>query len=117
MEKHLSSILFQYHETLASIRDKIAQISVDKGDFKDALNMLELSMKYTRARYGENSIEVGHELLKYSDVLLIFLQSNCDMKRKTQLCDILQEALKIFRLQNGSDSKVCVELTEKLSLL
>jgi len=117
IEKHLSSILYQHHEILASVRDRIAQICVDKGEFKDALNMLEFSVKYTRARYGENSIEVGHELLKFSDVLIIFLQSTCDMKRKSQLCDILQEALKIFKLQNGSDSKICVELTEKLSLL
>merc|ERR1711915_641647 len=94
IEQHLSSILFQHHEILASVRDRIAQICVDKGEFKDALNMLEFSVKYTRARYGENSIEVGHELLKFSDVLIIFLQSTCDMKENLNYVIFYKRRLK-----------------------
>ena len=116
-EKILAKFLYKHHEVLATLRDTIAKVSVDNGCIKEALAMLELSLDYTKARYGDNSIEFGHELLKFSDVLFISVQANGDSRQRTKLCDILQQALLIFQLNYGSESKLCKEIIEKLGLL
>ena len=118
LEKFWSQKLFKHHESLAVLRDRIAKLKIDQGCFREALNMLDLGLEYTEARYGDNSIEMGHELLKYSDVLVILLQTGATVNSdKVRLEQTLIKSLKIFELQNGSGSKVCKEIKDKLATL
>ena len=118
LEKFWSQKLFKHHESLAVLRDRIAKLKIDQGSFREALKMLDLGLEYTEARYGDNSIEMGHELLKYSDVLVILLQTGATVNSdKVRLEQTLIKSLKIFELQNGSGSKVCKEIKDKLSTL
>lgn len=118
LEKFWSQKLFRHHESLAVLRDRIAKLKIDQGSFREALKMLDLGLEYTEARYGDNSIEMGHELLKYSDVLVILLQTGATVNSdKVRLEQTLIKSLKIFELQNGSGSKVCKEIKDKLATL
>ena len=118
LEKSWSQKLFKHHESLAALRDRIAKLMIDRGYFQEALKTLDLGLEYTEARYGDNSIEMGHELLKYSDVLVIILQTGARANSdKDRLEQTLIKCLEIFTLQNGSGSKVCKEIKDKLSTL
>ena len=73
---------------------------------------------YTQVRYGEDSIESGHELLKYTDVLLAVLQSGQEEAHtRKRLRDSLKQAQRIFTLQTGKQSKTVKEIKEKLKYL
>ena len=71
-------------------------------------------------RYGPHSIEVGHELIKYTDVLLGDLQDTT--KRSSQYGEKLAEAracleraLQIFELHYGVWHKTHHEIAQKLA--
>ena len=114
-EKVQARTLYRHHENLATVRDKIAMMEVDRGQLSSALRRLWLGVEYTRTRYGEGSIELGHELLKLSDVLLAKLQS--EGGDQVELSAVLREALTIFSTQHGSDSRNCMEIKQKLDFL
>ena len=63
LEKTWSGILYRHHETLAALRDKIARLEVERGCVEAGLEMLGRGVEYTKVRYGEDSVEAGHELL------------------------------------------------------
>lgn len=118
LEASWSKALYKYHESLAALRDKIAKLEVDRGNVREAAGMLERGLEYTGVRYGEDSVEAGHELLKYSDVLLVILQSGRDEGHDRQrLCDALKQAEKIFTLQTGKQSKTVKEIKDKIKYL
>ena len=63
LEKTWSGILYRHHKTLASLRDKIARLEGECGGVEAGLEMLGRGVEYTKVRYGEDSVEAGHELL------------------------------------------------------
>ena len=111
-EKCQAETLYRHHEALAKLRDKIAMLEVDRGQYGEALRMLRLGVEYTTVRYGEDSIELGHELLKLSDVMLARLQEEGGDQR--DLVTVLRQALTIFRTHHGKDSVNCKEINQKL---
>ena len=114
LEASWSKILYKHNETLAALRDKIAKLEVDRGNVREAARMLEGGLEYTQARFGEDSVEAGHELLKYSDVLLVILQSGMeDGHDRRRLCNALKQAQRIFTLQTGEQSKTVKEIKAK----
>ena len=118
LEASWSKALYKHHEGLAALRDKIAKLEVDGGNVREAALMLERGLEYTEVRYGEDSVEAGHELLKYSDVLLVILQSGMeDGHDKRRLCNALKQAQKIFTLQTGKQSKTVKEINEKIKYI
>ena len=118
LEASWSKTLYKYHESLVVLRDKIAKLEVDRGNMREAALMLERGLEYTGVRYGEDSVEAGHKLLKYSDVLLVVLQSGQDDGHTRQrLCDALKQAQKIFTLQTGKQSKTVKEIKDKIKYL
>ena len=118
LEASWSKTFYKYHESLAALRDKIAKLEVDRGNVREAAGMLERGLEYTGIRYGEDSVEAGHELLKYSDVLLVVLQSGQDDGHTRQrLCHALKQAEKIFTLQTGKQSKTVKEIKDKIKYL
>ena len=108
--------LYRHHENLAEVRDKIAMLSVDRGDYSEAVPRLKLGVEYASARYGETSIELGHELLKLSDVLVASLQAGQGNRAdQGTLLGVLRQADNIFRTQHGQNSRNCREIQQKLS--
>ena len=115
-ERLQARTLYRHHEALAEVRDKIAMLSVDRGDYSEAVPRLRLGVEYTSARYGEDSIELGHELLKLSDVLLAGLQAGQGTRTdQGTLLGALRQAYKIFSTQHGQNSRNCREIQQKLS--
>ena len=108
--------LYRHHEGLAEVRDKIAMLSVDRGDYSEALPRLRLGVEYASARFGEDSIELGHELLKLSDVLLAGLQAGQGTRvDQGTLLAALRQANNIFSTQHGHNSRNCREIQQKIS--
>lgn len=77
-------------------------------------------MNFYCCSYGPHSIEVGHELIKYTDVLLGDLQDTT--KRSSQYGEKLAEAracleraLQIFELHYGAWHKTHQEIAQKLA--
>ena len=115
-ERSQARALYRHHEALAELRDKIAMLSVDRGDFSEAVPRLQLGVEYARARYGEDSIELGHELLKLSDVLVASLQAGqANRADQGTLLGVLRQANNIFSTQHGQNSRNCREIKQKLS--
>ena len=115
-ERLQARTLYRHHESLAEVRDKIAMLSVDRAEYTEAVPRLRLGVEYTSARYGEDSIELGHELLKLSDVLLAGLQAGQASKAdRGRLLKVLRQANKIFSTQHGENSRNCREIQQKLS--
>ena len=111
-EKCQARSLFRHHEALARLRDKIAMLEVDRGQYREALRMLRLGVEYTEARYGGDSIELAHELLKLSDVMLARLQE--EGGDQGDLLTVWRRALTVFTTHHGSDSVNCTEIRQKL---
>ena len=117
-ERLQARTLYRHHEGLAEVRDKIAMLSVDRGNYSEAVPRLRLGVEYASARYGEDSIELGHELLKLSDVLLAGLQAGQGTPGdQMTLLGVLRQANNIFSTQHGQNSRNCREIQQKLTFL
>ena len=115
-ERLQARTLYRHHEGLAELRDKIAMLSVDRGEYSQAVPRLRLGVEYATARYGEESIELGHELLKLSDVLVAGLQAGQGTPGdRGSLLAVLRQANKIFSTQHGQNSRNCREIKQKLT--
>ena len=113
-EKILSSMLFCHNQTLARVRDRLARAEADRGEYGAALVYLKQAMETIAARFGSDSIEFGHELLKLTDVL-VALHGDGGVDVKTvNIVDGLKMAANIFGLQYGTNSKQFKEIEEKL---
>ena len=64
-------------------------------------------------RYGEDSIEYGNELLKYTDILAALLNEDKAVNTK-EMVKFLQTARVIFLIQYGEKSNQAQEIKEKL---
>ncbi|KAB7498212.1 SET and MYND domain-containing protein 4 [Armadillidium nasatum] len=62
-------IYVQNNSFLNIVRDDLAKCYVIQGKYIDALKLLDVCIKTIAFRYGKESVEVGHELVKYLDVL------------------------------------------------
>jgi len=99
-EMRLASRLFKHNTYLAKVRDMLARGYSDIGDFNKSVKYSRLSLETTIERYGTKSIEVGHELLKYTDLVLAQLNSGeaVDYER---LLESLVKAEEVFSFNFG----------------
>jgi len=112
-EKKLAHLLFKHNYHLAKVRDMMAENYTSVGDFDKAAAYVRKSLETTEARYGSESIETGHELLKYSDLLLAQKTTGCSVDPK-HLLQVLKQARNIFLLNYGEGSKYYLELQNKI---
>jgi len=112
-EKKLSNLLYKHNHHLAKVRDMLAKSYTSLGQFEKAAFYVRKSVESTVARYGDDSIETAHELLKYSDLLLVQKESNISVDLNN-LLQILKQAKSIFLLNYGEASKYCAELENKI---
>ncbi|XP_023343918.1 SET and MYND domain-containing protein 4 isoform X2 [Eurytemora carolleeae] len=115
-ERRLSNILYKHNSHLARVRDMLARAYSDEGEYSLAAELTRKCLGTVSERYGTKSIEVGHELLKYTD--LVFAQlNNGEQLDPILLIQSLTEARDIFALNYGENCKFVAELNQKLSLL
>ena len=94
--------------------DRLARAEADRGEYGAALVYLRQAMETTAARFGSDSIEFGHELLKLTDVLgALHGDGGVDVKT-VNIIDGLKMAANIFGLQYGTNCKQFKEIEEKL---
>jgi len=118
-EKELSRIQYKHNHHLASVRDKLARAYSDNQQYGKAANLTRLSVASVEERYGGNSIEAGHELLKLTDLIFAQIQ-NGEKIESSELEDLkgfLSKAESIFCLHYGSGCRYCTELNQKLNQL
>ncbi len=83
------------------------------GNFSKSADYLALSTETNCEIYGENSIEYGHELRKYSEVLV-------NARKLTPAFEAATKCEKIFCLNYGPTHESCIEMKEfirKLEML
>jgi len=80
------------------------------GDCVSAATHLSASVSATEAIYGESSIELANELMKYSEVC-----AACDMTHVAR--SAAQRALALFQLNYGPDCDAVDELNSLLDKL
>jgi len=68
-------------------------------------------------RYGEWSIEYGHDLLKYSDVLNASFAEERDSNVAVKVKKVLEQARTIFCSHYGPEHSVSKEIEDKLKSL
>eukprot|EP00088_Acartia_fossae_P017124 TRINITY_DN19695_c0_g1_i4.p1 TRINITY_DN19695_c0_g1~~TRINITY_DN19695_c0_g1_i4.p1 ORF type:complete len:754 (+),score=176.17 TRINITY_DN19695_c0_g1_i4:39-2300(+) len=112
-EKKLANLLFKHNYHLAKVRDMLAKNYTSVGDLDKAATYIKKSLETTEARYGPGSIEAGHELLKYSDLLLAQKSIGLSVDSK-HLLQVLGQARNIFLLNYGESSRYCTELQTKI---
>jgi len=115
-ENVLSSVLYQHHGVVAKVRDSLAKAEADRGEYSSAAQYLKLTMQTTAARFGSDSIEFGHELLKLTDVLIASHAAGDggEAVKTVHVVDGLKMAANIFGLQYGPNCKQFKEIEEKL---
>merc|ERR1711915_935890 len=89
-EKKLSNMLYKHNSYLAKVRDMLAKAYSNVGEYSKAAEFTRKSVSATSERFGPKSIEAGHEILKFTD--LIFAQMQKDNYKVDE--SLLLESLK-----------------------
>ena len=113
-ESMLSSVLYCHNNNLAKVRDKLARAEANRGEYGLAAKYLKQTLETTAARFGSDSIEFGHELLKLTDVLSALHGAGEVAVKTVNLVDGLKMAANIFGLQYGPNCRQFKEIEEKL---
>jgi len=113
-ESKLSTVLYCHNHILARVRDKLAREEASRGEYGSAAKYLKQTLETTAARYGSDSIEFGHELLKLTDVLAAIQSAGEAAVKTVNLVDGLKMAANIFGLQYGPNCRQFKEIEEKL---
>ncbi|XP_071529241.1 SET and MYND domain-containing protein 4-like isoform X2 [Panulirus ornatus] len=68
----LGSAVYQpENQYFVSIRDTLAQALIESGDYESCCMELKECLRVIESRYGPESVELAHELLKFADVLTL----------------------------------------------
>jgi len=111
--------MYPHHLEVTEVADQLARCYAMVGSFSESAQYLKVCLPAVQERYGAHSVEVGHELVKYTDVLLGDLQDTT--KRISQFEEKLLEsrtcmerAADIFALHYGKWHKTYQEIIQKL---
>ncbi|XP_052802210.1 SET and MYND domain-containing protein 4-like [Mya arenaria] len=97
------TILHAHNRQLSETQDCLARCYATLGDFKMAADHLEASIKSVEAVYGSDSIELGNELQKLSEILI-------SAQSWKQAYSANQRAVNIFQLNYGESHDSVKEL-------
>merc|ERR1712080_668700 len=95
-------------------RDGLAHVYANKGDNKSAVSWIQKGLLSITHKYGENSIEVGNELQKLTDVMFQVYKQNGEMRD-----DLLKHVIRcgdIMKLHYGPWSPPYRDATKQLTL-
>ena len=92
--------MFECDESLVQVLDKLAECSALVEDYRSSAEYLGQTLKPVELRFGPDSVEVAHELVKLSDVL----QAAEGLVQAEELKRHLKRAADIFRLHYGESN-------------
>jgi len=111
--------MYGHHLEVTEVADQLARCYAMMGSFSESAQFLKVCLPAIQERFGMHSVEVGHELVKYTDVLLGDLQDTTrrishfeDKILESRAC--LQRAAEIFALHYGKWHNTYQEITQKL---
>merc|ERR1719259_161960 len=111
--------MYSHHLEVTEVADQLARCYAMVGSFSESAQYLKVCLPAIQERYGSHSVEVGHELVKYTDVLLGDLQDTT--KRISQYEEkilesrtCMQRAADIFALHYGKWHNTYQEILQKL---
>ncbi|KAK3860966.1 hypothetical protein Pcinc_033028 [Petrolisthes cinctipes] len=95
------------NHTMTRVRDMLAAALVAHGDYERSCEELRECLKVTEDRYGSQSVELAHELLKFSDILNLAITKSGKGKRyEEELKTVQKRTDQIFRLNYGAEWKL-----------
>ncbi|XP_042886427.1 SET and MYND domain-containing protein 4-like [Penaeus japonicus] len=94
-----SKVYLAENQYFMSLQDTLARCLGEAGDYEGCCKELRKCLQVTESRYGAESIELGHELLKYSDALSLALASN--KRHEDALSKVRRRVDEIFTLNYG----------------
>jgi len=111
--------MYNHHLEVTEVADQLARCYAMMGSFSESAQYLKVCLPAIQERYGMHSVEVAHELVKYTDVLLGDLQDTT--KRISQYEEKVLEsrtcmhrAADIFALHYGKWHNTYQEIMQKL---
>ncbi|XP_002733823.1 protein-lysine N-methyltransferase SMYD4-like [Saccoglossus kowalevskii] len=104
------SVLYKHNKELAETEDCLALCYASFGNYHYAAKYLKLSIKSNIILYGEDSIEIGHELYKLAQILF-----NC--KNVTEGLGVIDKAVKIISDHYGENHSDVKELLQMKAVL
>ncbi|XP_064489863.1 SET and MYND domain-containing protein 4-like [Ornithodoros turicata] len=118
-------LMYKHNVKLLEARDAVARCLCSLGDFRSAVTVLRPALEAVREIYGENSIELGHELLKMSDIVVNAIpqahkeDTSCGEIKELvkEAGSVIDKAEEIFLLHYGRAHKAVQELGDKRTLL
>ncbi|TRY69069.1 hypothetical protein TCAL_11285 [Tigriopus californicus] len=107
--------LYKNHKDILETLDSLAKCQAMMGNFSQSAESLRKCISIVENRYGAVSIEVGHELVKFSDILEGQIADNgLNPKTAEALEAILKRASEILLLHYGNWHHEFQEVQEKL---
>ncbi|XP_070572634.1 SET and MYND domain-containing protein 4-like [Ptychodera flava] len=103
------SVLYKHNIDLSNTEDCLARCFVTLGDSETACRYLKRSIATVAFIYGNNSIELAHELQKLAQIMF--------NSRQTATLEIVNRALDIFKIHCSFNHPNVKELSEMKSLL
>ncbi|ROT69300.1 hypothetical protein C7M84_012494 [Penaeus vannamei] len=87
------------NQYFVSLQDTLARCLGEAGDYEGCCHELRKCLQVTESRYGAESVELGHELLKYSDALALALAGS--KRHEDSLSKVRRRVDEIFTLNYG----------------
>lgn len=91
------------NEHYINMQDMLARALGEMSDYDNCCQALRNVLKSTMRRYGIESVEYGHELLKFADILRICIVYNRQLQ--SELVSVEKQLDKIFSINYGSQWK------------
>ena len=114
-----SKAMYAHHLEVTEVADQLARCYAMMGSFNESAQYLKVCLPAIQERFGPHSVEVAHELVKYTDVLLGDLQDSTKRislfeEKVLEANTCLERAAQIFELHYGTWNKTYQEILQKL---
>merc|ERR1719273_2108931 len=111
--------MYAHHLEVTEVADQLAWCYAMMGSFSESAHYLKVCLPAIQERFGVSSVEVGHELVKYTDVLLGELQDSTKRislfeEKLLEANTCLERAAQIFELHYGTWNKTYQEIVQRL---
>jgi len=105
--------LYKAHPDLGNSADKLAQCYAFVGMYEECEKFLRISLTAVEEQFGRYSIELAHELNKFTDVLLELAKDRRDLSIVHDLKSHLDNASLIYQIHYGAWSSNFKEIVQK----
>ena len=93
-------IYYKYHRSLAHTYNALAYIMADEKRYSEAVDHFEKSLDILGAIHGDDSVEMGHNLVTYSELLMEVLKeqmSKCCLSGENSVFELASKCLNVVQ--------------------